>query len=67
MAKKVDPFAKAIHDLCVAAGAECGAKCDQAARKAANTTSVKRVAQTSPPRRRNLTVAEAGRMCTNGR
>jgi|HubBroStandDraft_3_1064219.scaffolds.fasta_scaffold1136615_1 hypothetical protein len=65
MAKKVDPFAKAIHDLCVAAGAECGARCDPGARKAADTA-VKRTAQTSG-RRRNLTVAEAGRMCSKGR
>jgi hypothetical protein len=56
VAKKVDPFAKAIHDLCVEAGADC-----PAARKAADT-SVKRSAQTSTPRRR-LTVAEAERMC----
>jgi hypothetical protein len=61
MAKKVDPFAKAIHDLCVGAGAEC----PQAARKAA-TPSVKRVAQTSS-RRRNLTLSEAERLCRNGR
>ena len=61
MAKKVDPLAKAIHDLCVAAGA----KCDPGARKAANT-SVKRTAQTSGPRRR-LTVAEAERLATDGR
>lgn len=60
MAKKVDPFAKAIHDLCVAAGAEC-----PAARKAA-APSVKRVAQTSS-RRRNLTLSEAERMCRGGR
>jgi hypothetical protein len=66
MAKKVDPFAKAIHDLCVAAGAKCGGKCDPGARKAA-VTSVKRVAQVSGPRRRNLTLAEALRMCRNGR
>ena len=66
MAKKVDPFAKAIHELCVAAGVKCGGKCDPGARKAA-VTSVKRVAQISGQRRRNLTVAEAGRMCRNGR
>jgi hypothetical protein len=52
--KKADPFAKAIHDLCVAAGAKCGARCDQAA-------SVKRAAQISS-RRRNLTIREADAM-----
>jgi hypothetical protein len=51
--KTVDPFAKAVHDLCVAAGA----KCDQA-RFAANR---------NVKRRRNLTVAEARRMCWDGR
>jgi hypothetical protein len=66
MANKVDPFAKGVHDLCVAAGAECGARCDLGARKAADTA-VKRTAQTSGRRRRNLTVAEAGRMCSKGR
>ena len=65
MAKKVDPFAKAIHDLCVLAGAKCGARCDQGTPKA--NTSVQRAAQLARPRRRNLTVAEAGRMCRNGR
>lgn len=66
MAKKVDPFAKSIHDLCVAARAKCGAKCDPAARKAANA-SVKRVAQISGLRRRALTVSEAERMCRDRR
>jgi hypothetical protein len=42
--KTVDPFAKAVHDLCVAAGPNC----DQA-RCAANRNA---------KRRRNLTVAE---------
>jgi hypothetical protein len=55
VAKKVDPVAKAIHDICVAAGADC-----PAARKA-DDTNVKRVAQTSS-RRRNLTVREAEAM-----
>lgn len=62
MAKKVDPFAKAIHDLCVAAGA----KCDQGARCSAHA-SVKRVAQISGPRRRALTVAQAERLARDGR
>lgn len=48
--QKVDPFAKAIHDLCVAAGV----KCDQGARCAAHT---------STKRSRNLTLSEAQLMC----
>jgi hypothetical protein len=55
----VDPFAKLIHDLCVAAGAKCGAWCDHGAPKA--TTSVKGAVQTSS-RRPNLTVREAEAM-----
>jgi hypothetical protein len=61
VAKEVDPFARAIHALCVAAGAECP---EAAARKAANT-SLKRAAEISGRRRRNLTLAEAERMCRN--
>lgn len=53
MAKKVDPTAKLIHDLCVDAGADC-----PAARKA---TTPKRAAQTSS-RRRNLTIRDAEAM-----
>ena len=62
MAKKVDPLAKAIHDLCVAAGAKWPPPPDPGARKAANTV-LKRTAQTflPGPRRRTLTVAEAER------
>jgi hypothetical protein len=56
VAQKVNPLAKAAHDLCVEAGADCPAK-----RKAADT-SVKRAAQASKPRRRNLTLAEAERL-----
>jgi hypothetical protein len=55
VAKTVDPFAKAIHDLAVAAGAKCGARSDHGARHAADA-SVKR------SRRRNLTVSEAAAM-----
>jgi hypothetical protein len=54
VANKVDPLAKAIHDMCVAAGATC----DHAARTA-DAPSVKRA---SKPRRRNLTLAEAEHM-----
>jgi hypothetical protein len=57
VAKKVDPVAKAIHDICVEAGADC-----PSARKA-DHMNVKR-AQISR-RRRNLTLAEAERMCRN--
>jgi hypothetical protein len=44
-----DSFAKAMHDLCVAAGAKCGqgARCSM---------------HTGVKRRRNLTVTEAERM-----
>jgi hypothetical protein len=56
VAKQVDdPFAKALHDLCVAAGASCGARCDQGVPQA-NTAARRR------SRRRNLTVAEAERL-----
>jgi hypothetical protein len=48
VAKTVDPFAKAIHDLCVAAGAKCGPKCG--------------ASKGTRSRRRNLTVAEAEQM-----
>jgi hypothetical protein len=58
---KVNSLAKAVHDLCVEAGADC-----PAARKAADAT-VKRAAQTSGPRRVALTVSEAERMCRDRR
>ena len=51
-----ETFAKAIHDLCVAAGVDCDHRACEAA-----TPSVKRVAPT-PGRRRNLSLAEAERM-----
>ena len=50
MSRKVDEFARAIHDLCVAAGAEC-----PEARCAAHTKHAR-------TRRRNLTLAECERM-----
>jgi hypothetical protein len=54
-------FAKAIHDLCVAAGVNCGHRAGEAA-----TPSVKRVVATGR-RRRNLTLAEAERLARDGR
>jgi hypothetical protein len=50
-----EKFAKVIHALCVEAGVDCEARCHQAPR-------AKRPAPTSS-RRRNLTLAEAERMC----
>lgn len=46
-----ETFAKAIHDLCVAAGVKCN-------HRAWSAPNVKR-APTSRPARRNLTVSEA--------
>jgi hypothetical protein len=69
VAKKVDPVAKLIHDLCVDAGAECPA----AARSRREAFKIREVdprpyaPQKAGRRGRNLTVAEAGRMCRNGR
>jgi hypothetical protein len=53
-----ESFAKAIHDLCVAAGVNCGHRACQEA------PTVKRTSRTG---RRNLTVAEAQRLSRKGR
>jgi hypothetical protein len=52
-----ETFAKAIHDLCVAAGVECGHRACQEA-----TPSVKRLVAPDRRRRPNLTLAEVERM-----
>jgi hypothetical protein len=63
VAKKIDPVARAIHDIAVAAGAECpeARNCGSAPVKRATTEN--HAAQTSKPRRRNLTLSQAARMC----
>lgn len=64
MAKKVDPVAKLIHDLCVDAGADCPA----AARSRREAFKIREVdprpyVPKKGRRRPNLTLAEAALMC----